>query len=69
MAPTFDKLNNKNFYVEWLKFMRALLTKQGVWPIVSGAVSHPLGTNTSNTVKVWMKKNNNALVKVSAGTC
>ena len=63
MAPTFDKLNDTN-YAEWSKFMRALLTKQGVWPIVSGAVSRPPGADTSNAVKAWVKKNDNALAEV-----
>ena len=66
MAPTFDKLNDTN-YAEWSKFMRALLTKQGVWPIVSGAVSRPPGADTSNAVKAWVKKNDNALAEACLG--
>ena len=63
MAPTFDKLNDTN-YAEWSKFMRALLTKQGVWGVASGAVTRPPGPETSNAVKAWMKKNSAAFSEI-----
>lgn len=63
MAPTFDKLTDQN-YAEWSKFMQALLTKQGVWGVVSGTVTCPPGADTNNAVKVWVKKNNTALLEM-----
>lgn len=60
MAPTFDKLTDQN-YAEWSKFMQALLTKQGVWGVVSGTVTRPPGADTNNAVKAWVKKNDTAL--------
>ncbi|RDX39378.1 hypothetical protein OH76DRAFT_1394630, partial [Lentinus brumalis] len=52
MAPSFDKLNDTN-YAEWRRFMQALLTKQGVWGVVSGTVTRPPGADTSNAMKAW----------------
>ncbi len=63
MAPTIPKLDDTN-YAEWRMFMKALLTRQGLWGVASGTVTCPLGSPNSRAVLAWQKKNDEALSEV-----
>lgn len=63
MAPPFASLNDTN-YAEWRMFMQALLTRQGVWGVVSGEITRPQGSDNSTVVKSWRKKNDTGLAEI-----
>ncbi|TBU23862.1 hypothetical protein BD311DRAFT_602175, partial [Dichomitus squalens] len=52
--PTFAKLDDTN-YAEWYTFMQALLTKQGVWGVVSSALGHIHDTTDTHTLWTTLK--------------
>nr|VWP01239.1 cAMP-independent regulatory protein pac2 [Ganoderma boninense] len=63
MAPSIPKLDDTN-YAEWRMFMKALLTRQGLWGVASGTVTCPLGSQNARPVVAWHKKNDEALAEI-----
>ncbi|KAI6036013.1 hypothetical protein BKA83DRAFT_4041999 [Pisolithus microcarpus] len=48
----FAKLNESN-YAEWSLYMHSTLVKKGLWEIVEGLQTHPLGSPNSKAVKAF----------------
>ncbi|PIL23483.1 transcription factor [Ganoderma sinense ZZ0214-1] len=63
MAPSIPKLDDTN-YAEWRMFIKALLTRQGLWGVASGTVTCPQGSPNARTVVAWHKKNDEALAEI-----
>ena len=64
MAPQIPKLDDSN-YAEWSVFMRALLVRQGLYDLVAGTVTRPLGSPNSTAVRPWQKKNDTAVAEIT----
>ena len=48
----FANLNESN-YAEWSLYMRSTLIKKGLWRVIEGSESHPLGSPNSKAVKAF----------------
>ena len=48
----FMNLNESN-YAEWLLYMRSTLIKKGLWKVVEGSETRPLGSPNSKAVKAF----------------
>ena len=48
----FANLNKSN-YAEWSLYMQSTLIKKGLWRVVEGSESHPLGSPNSKAVKAF----------------
>jgi len=44
---------NESNYAEWLLYMRSTLIKQGLWKVVEGSETRPLGSPNSKAVKAF----------------
>ena len=51
----FANLNESN-YAEWSLYMRSTLIKKGLWRVVEGSESHPLGSPNSKAVKAFDRR-------------
>ena len=57
------KLNNKNYYA-WSYRMEIRLRKLGVWSIVNGMESRPVGSDNHKVVKAWQTRVDLALSEI-----
>ena len=57
------QLDNNNYYA-WSYRMEMRLRKQGVWNIVNGTESHPIGSDNHKVVKAWQTWVDLALSKI-----
>ena len=51
----FANLNESN-YAEWSLYMRSTLIKKGLWKVVEGSETHPLGSPNSKAVKAFERR-------------
>jgi hypothetical protein len=60
----FEPLDEGNHHV-WKKFMKATLIKKGVWEIVDGTVTRPLGSVNSAAVRSFLRKQAEAIAEIT----
>lgn len=60
---TIEKLDDRN-YAEWSIQMRAILVRKGLWEVVSGTATRPLGSPNAKTVRAWQRRNDEAIAEL-----